>query len=72
MNGEPIELGKICVYIGPNPGRLLKHRVIESCKERVITWSLHPSGEISGDGYSWMGDRESFCKHFRPCLPSEL
>lgn len=70
--GEPIEVGKFCVYIGPQPGRMLRHRVIESNYEGVISWSQFKLDDLETDGFSWMGDRESFCKHFRPCLPAEL
>ena len=69
---QPIEVGMWCVYIGPGEGRLVRHRVVESVKEHVITWSQFKTNEMATDGYSWMGPRDVFCQHFRPCLPSEI
>lgn len=71
-SGEPIEVGKFCVYIGPGPGRMVRHRVLESTKDGVVTWSQFKINDLETDGFSWMGDRVTFCKHFRPCLPCEL
>lgn len=71
---QPIEAGMLCVYIGPGTAqeRLKRHRVLESVPEHVITWSQYLVNDLETSGWSWMGDRDSFCKHFRPCLPSEL
>lgn len=67
-----IEVGKVCVYIGPGHGRLIKHVILEAKKEHVLTWSKFQWNEVDTPGYSWLGDRDTFCKHFRPVLPSEL
>lgn len=71
-SGEPIEVGKFCIYIGPGGARKMKHRVIESTAEGVVTWSQFKTDDLETDGFSWMGDRETFCQNFRPCLPCEL
>jgi len=68
---QRIQPGMICVYVGPEPGRMMRHRVIESVAEHVITWSQYPLGEVTTNGYSWMGDRETFCRHFKP-VPQTL
>lgn len=69
---EFIEVGKLCMYIGPGNGRMVKHRILESSLKSVVTWSQFKLNDMSEPGYSWMGDRHTFCQHFRPLLPSEL
>lgn len=51
---------------------MIKHVVLESPKEHVVTWSKFQWNDVDTPGYSWMGDRHTFCQHFRPALPSEL
>lgn len=69
---QPIEIGMFCIYIGPGSGKGLKHRVIESGIETVITWSEYKVGDVLTPGYSWLGPRTLFCEHFRPCVKEEL
>jgi len=69
---QPIETGMLCVYIGPGNGKGLRHRVIQSVKEHVITWSQYRVGDVLTPGYSWMGPREAFCEQFRPVVKEEL
>ncbi len=69
---QPIEIGMLCIYLGPGEGKRARHKVIESVKTHVITWSEYKVGDIATEGWSWMGPRDLFCKHFRPIVPEEL
>lgn len=53
------------IYTGPGEGRGIRHTVVWSEPEVVVTWS-EPFQCRGGDGQSWLGSPDLFEKHFHP------
>jgi hypothetical protein len=61
------------LYDGPMPGKGMPHMVtsVDEKEDQITTWSAFDKDPNNG-GFSWLGDRDTFLKMFRPleAIPS--
>jgi len=63
---ERVDPGQFWRYVGPPPGTNQVHKVLRSDVHEIVTWSWQAPFDERVPGHSWMGDQETFLKHFKP------
>lgn len=60
-----IEPHSVWGYVGPGPGKDMRHRVVMVQEDIVTTWSEFDKNPSNG-GFAWNGTSEQFLKEFKP------
>jgi hypothetical protein len=66
-----IEENTTWLYVGPQHGKNMEHRVIMRRKDEVITWSVCDKWcefDKANGGFSWLGNDADFLKNFKPAV----
>lgn len=63
---EKVEPNQFWRYVGPPPGiHGSVHKVLRADVHEIITWEWVRHFDEKYQGHSWMGDQETFLKHFK-------